>query len=144
MDRKDDVFHTTASDKNLAPVLHGLDYLLVALSNYHGYICTRKFGWDDAVMLDPSGKAFITVEIVYRLGQHRSTLSADIIHRNFLKYYYLDTAQFFIAHANLQDFDMFIPPTLLPIRQVKAYLVGLDSLPAHLASRRFLAGNLAV
>ena len=40
----------------------------------------------------------MTTEISYGLGQHRSDLSVEN-YRNFLKYDYLDTAQFYIALA---------------------------------------------
>ena len=44
------------------------------------------------------GKGFVVTEVSYGLGQHRSDLSVEN-YRNFLKYNYLDTAQFFIALA---------------------------------------------
>jgi len=44
------------------------------------------------------GKGFVVTETSYGLGQHRSSLSIEN-YRNFLKYYYLDTAQFFVALA---------------------------------------------
>ena len=40
----------------------------------------------------------MVTETSYGLGQHRSNLSVEN-YRNFLKYYHLDTAQFFIALA---------------------------------------------
>ena len=44
------------------------------------------------------GKGFVVTEVSYGLGQHRNALSIEN-YRNFLKYWYLDTAQFFIALA---------------------------------------------
>lgn len=44
------------------------------------------------------GKGFVVTEVSYGLGQHRSNISSAN-YRNFLKYNYLDTAQFFIALA---------------------------------------------
>ena len=49
-------------------------------------------------MITAVGKGFVVTEVSYGLGQHRSELSVEQ-YRNFLKYYYLDTAQFFIALA---------------------------------------------
>ncbi|KAL8962232.1 MAG: hypothetical protein Q9193_001338 [Seirophora villosa] len=110
MDRRNSASQLTASDNNLGPLLHGIDYAIFALSTIVVVLrlftrawVTRNFGWDDAMMLltqaiTAVGKGFITVEIIYGLGQHRSALSADA-YTKFLKYYYLDTAQFFIALA---------------------------------------------
>jgi len=44
------------------------------------------------------GKGFVVTEVSYGLGQHKSDLSEEN-YRNFLKYYYFDTAQFFVALA---------------------------------------------
>ena len=49
-------------------------------------------------MITAVGKGFVVTEVSYGLGQHRIDLSVEQ-YRNFLKYYYLDTAQFFIALA---------------------------------------------
>lgn len=49
-------------------------------------------------MITAVGKGFVVTEVSYGLGQHRNDLSVEN-YRNFLKYYYLDTAQFFIALA---------------------------------------------
>ena len=49
-------------------------------------------------MITAVGKGFVVTEVSYGLGQHRADLSIEQ-YRNFLKYYYLDTAQFFIALA---------------------------------------------
>ena len=49
-------------------------------------------------MITAVGKGFVVTEVSYGLGQHRADLSIEQ-YRNFLKYYYLDTAQFFLALA---------------------------------------------
>ena len=49
-------------------------------------------------MITAVGKGFVVAEVSYGLGQHRIDLSVEQ-YRNFLKYYYLDTDQFFIALA---------------------------------------------
>lgn len=49
-------------------------------------------------MITAVGKGFVVTEVSYGLGQHRIDLSVEQ-YRNFLKYYYLDTAQFFVALA---------------------------------------------
>lgn len=49
-------------------------------------------------MITAVGKGFVVTEVSYGLGQHRSNLSTEN-YRNFLKYYYADTSQFFIALA---------------------------------------------
>ena len=49
-------------------------------------------------MITAVGKGFVVTEVSYGLGQHRRDLSIEH-YRNFLKYNYLDTSQFFIALA---------------------------------------------
>ena len=49
-------------------------------------------------MITAVGKGFVVTEVSYGLGQHRDNLSIEN-YRNFLKYYYLDTVQFFVALA---------------------------------------------
>ncbi|KAL8868423.1 MAG: hypothetical protein Q9174_005005 [Haloplaca sp. 1 TL-2023] len=105
-----DNIETVASNGNLGPVFHGIDWAVFALSSIAVLIrlftriwVTRNLGWDDAMMaltqaITAVGKGFVVAEVSYGLGQHRETLPAGH-YRNFLKYYYLDTIQFFIALA---------------------------------------------
>ncbi|KAL6720576.1 hypothetical protein ACLMJK_002500 [Lecanora helva] len=102
--------HTEVSKKNLGPVFLGIDWTVFSISTIvvlirlytRGWI-TRNLGWDDAVIaltqaITAVGKGFVVTEVSYGLGQHRYDLSIEN-YRNFLKYSYLDTAQFFIALA---------------------------------------------
>ncbi|KAL9012326.1 MAG: hypothetical protein Q9173_002897 [Seirophora scorigena] len=107
MDGRNHALQLTASDNNLGPLLHGIDSAIFALPTIVVVLrlftrawVTRNFGWDDATMLltqllaKPSSLSRSSMAWV----NNRSALSADA-YTKFLKYYYLDTAQFFIALA---------------------------------------------
>ncbi|KAI4093429.1 MAG: hypothetical protein LQ344_002842 [Seirophora lacunosa] len=155
MDRRNNASQLTASDNNLGPLLHGIDSAIFALSTtvvvlrlFTRAWVTRNFGWDDAMMLltqaiTAVGKAFITVEVIYGLGQHRSALSADA-YTKFLKYYYLDTAQFFIALATCKISICLFPLRFSQFDKLKRILCALIGflLISHLVL--FLLGWLPV
>ncbi|KAI4253705.1 MAG: hypothetical protein L6R42_007481 [Xanthoria sp. 1 TBL-2021] len=96
------------TDQNLGPVFTAVDVVVFALSTTFvllrlgtRFLITRNPGWDDATILlaqaiTAVGKGFVVTEVTYGLGQHRSRLSARQ-YRTYLKYDFLDWAQFFIA-----------------------------------------------
>ena len=63
-------------------------------------------------------------EVSYGLGQHRVDLSVEQ-YRNFLKYYYLDTAQFFIALATCKISICLFLLRLSQFNKLKRILYGL-------------------
>lgn len=75
-------------------------------------------------MITAVGKGFVVTEISYGLGQHRVDLSVEQ-YRNFLKYYYLDTAQFFIALATCKISICLFLLRLSQFNKVKRVLHGL-------------------
>lgn len=128
--------HTTASGGNLGPVFFGIDWavfslstIIVALRLYTRLFITRNFGLDDATialtqMITAVGKGFVVTEVSYGLGQHRIDLSVEQ-YRNFLKYYYLDTAQFFIALATCKISICLFLLRLSHFNELKRILYGL-------------------
>lgn len=75
-------------------------------------------------MVTAVGKGFVVTEISYGLGQHRIDLSIEQ-YRNFLKYYYLDTAQFFIALATCKISICLFLLRLSQFNKLKRILYGL-------------------
>lgn len=75
-------------------------------------------------MITAVGKGFVVTEISYGLGQHRIDLSVEQ-YRNFLKYYYLDTAQFFIALATCKISICLFLLRLSHFNKLKRILYGL-------------------
>ena len=75
-------------------------------------------------MITAVGKGFVVTEISYGLGQHRIDLSVEQ-YRNFLKYYYLDTAQFFIALATCKISICLFLLRLSQFNKMKRILHGL-------------------
>ena len=75
-------------------------------------------------MITAVGKGFVVAEISYGLGQHRSDLSAEQ-YRNFLKYDYLDTNQFFIALATCKISICLFLLRLSHFNKLKRILYGL-------------------
>ena len=63
-------------------------------------------------MITAVGKGFVVTEVSYGLGQHRDDLSVEQ-YRNLLKYYYLDTVQFFVALATCKISICLLLPRLL-------------------------------
>ncbi|KAL8998623.1 MAG: hypothetical protein Q9169_002374 [Polycauliona sp. 2 TL-2023] len=96
------------SDKNLGPLFTAVDIVVFFLSTTFvllrlgtRFFITRNPGWDDATILlaqaiTAVGKGFVVTEVSYGLGQHRSSLS-ERQYMTYLKYDFLDWAQFFIA-----------------------------------------------
>ena len=75
-------------------------------------------------MITAVGKGFVVTEVSYGLGQHRIDLSVEQ-YRNFLKYYYLDTAQFFIALATCKISICLFLLRLSQFNKIKRILYGL-------------------
>ncbi len=75
-------------------------------------------------MITAVGKGFVVTEVSYGLGQHRIDLSVEQ-YRNFLKYYYLDTAQFFIALATCKISICLFLLRLSQFNKLKRVLYGL-------------------
>lgn len=75
-------------------------------------------------MITAVGKGFVVTEVSYGLGQHRIDLSVEQ-YRNFLKYYYLDTAQFFIALATCKISICLFLLRLSHFNKLKRILYGL-------------------
>lgn len=103
--------YSAASNGNLGPVFLGVDWAIFSVSTivvvirlYTRIWITRNVGWDDALIALTQSMHICRippdqfVDTINRLGQHRSALFVEN-HRNFLKYSYLDMAQFFIALA---------------------------------------------
>ncbi|KAL8705191.1 MAG: hypothetical protein Q9201_001691 [Fulgogasparrea decipioides] len=70
------------------------------------------------------GKGFVVTEISYGLGQHRRDLSIKQ-YRNLLKYYYLDTVQFFIALTTCKISVCLFLLRLAQFNRLKTVLSGL-------------------
>ncbi|KAG7005730.1 hypothetical protein G7Y79_00018g045370 [Physcia stellaris] len=95
-------------DRNLGIVFTAVDIVVFTLSSITVLLrlgtrvwITRNFGLDDATIalaqaITAVGKGFVVTEVSYGLGQHRSRLS-DGQYGNYLKYDFLDWAQFFVA-----------------------------------------------
>lgn len=75
-------------------------------------------------MITAVGKGFVITEVSYGLGQHRIDLSVEQ-YSNFLKYYYLDTAQFFIALATCKISICLFLLRLSQFNKIKRILYGL-------------------
>ena len=75
-------------------------------------------------MITAVGKGFVVSEVSYGLGQHRADLSVEQ-YRNFLKYYYLDTAQFFIALATSKISNCLFLLSLSQFNKLKRILYAL-------------------
>ena len=75
-------------------------------------------------MITAVGKGFVVTEVSYGLGQHRADLSIEQ-YRNFLKYYYLDTAQFFLALATCKISICLFLLRLSQFNKVRRTLYGL-------------------
>ena len=75
-------------------------------------------------MITAVGKGFVVTEVSYGLGQHRADLSVEQ-YRNFLKYSYLDTAQFFIALATCKISICLFLLRLSQFNKLKRILYGL-------------------
>ena len=75
-------------------------------------------------MITAVGKGFVVTEVSYGLGQHRVDLSVEQ-YRNFLKYSYLDTNQFFIALATCKISICLFLLRLSLFNKLKRILYGL-------------------
>ena len=75
-------------------------------------------------MITAVGKGFVVTEVSYGLGQHRDDLSVEQ-YRNFLKYYYLDTVQFFVALATCKISICLLLLRLSQFNKLKSVLYGL-------------------
>lgn len=75
-------------------------------------------------MVTAVGKGFVVTEVSYGLGQHRSEVPIEH-YRNFLKYYYLDTVQFFIALATCKISICLFLLRLSQFNKMRAVLYGL-------------------
>ncbi|KAL8686993.1 MAG: hypothetical protein Q9218_006711 [Villophora microphyllina] len=136
MDNSQNNIHTVASNGNLGPVFLGVDWAIFSLSSIAVVIrlftriwVTRNFGWDDAMMaltqcITAVGKGFVVTEVSYGLGQHRDDILVGH-YRNFLKYYYLDTVQFFVALATCKISICLFLLRLSQFNRLRAVLYGL-------------------
>lgn len=75
-------------------------------------------------MITAVGKGFIATQVSYGLGQHRRDLSVGQ-YRNFLRYYYADTLQFFIALATCKVSICLFLLRLSQFHKLKKVLYGI-------------------